>query len=445
MQHADTIIHAGAILTVNSAFDVLNKHALVITDGKISAILPSDSPTLANISATETFHLNNHVLMPGLINAHGHAPMTLFRGWADDYALMTWLNDYIWPAESQFVDAKFVREGTELAIAEMIRGGTTFYSDMYFFPEAAAKVAEQTGMRMQITSPVFDFPCNWGSGPDDYLAKAEALLDTYKHTDLVHVVLGPHAPYTVSDEPLKRIRALADNYQTGIQIHLHETAFEVETAIKEHGERPVARMQKLGLLDDKFQAVHMTTLNDTDIRMIADAGSHVIHCPESNMKLASGFTPTQKLQQANINIAIGTDGAASNNDLDMFGEMRTTALLAKASALEPTVVTAPEAIAMATINGARAMGLGDKTGSLELGKYADIIALDLSGIEHQPIYDLASHIVYTNVSNTVTHSWVNGKLLLNNRQLTQMNVDKIKQQTLAWREKIQEFKTSHDH
>ena len=440
MRKVDTIIYGDTVITANHDFDVLERHAVVIDQGKVVAILPSGTTALDHFNAGETYHLDNHVLMPGLINAHGHAPMTLFRGWADDFELMTWLNDYIWPAETAFVDGQFVADGTRLAAAEMIKSGTTCYSDMYFFPEVAAATASEAGLKVQITSPIFDFPCNWGTGPDDYLQKAQALQATYHDSEFVNIVFGPHAPYTVSDEPLTRIRELAEQLNTGVHMHLHETAHEVDTAVQDHQQRPVARMQQLGLLNERFQAVHMTTLNDDDIRMIADAGAHIIHCPESNLKLASGFTPVQKLLDAGINVALGTDGAASNNDLDMFGEIRTAAMLSKAVAGSATAVNAEQAIRMATINGAKAMGIDADTGSLEVGKCADMIALDLSGIEHQPIYDIVSHLVYTNVSHAVSHSWVNGKLLLNNRQLTTLRVDDVKQQALDWKQKIQDFK-----
>ena len=436
-QSVDSIIHARAIITVDGDNRILMQHSLIIDDEKIIAIVPTVDARL-RYSSEQLHDLPEHVLMPGLINAHGHAAMSLMRGLADDYPLMDWLENYIWPAEAAFVSSDFVHDGTELAMAEMIRSGTTCFSDMYFFPEPAAQCVETICMRAQFATPIFDFPCNWGTGPNDYLAKAKQLAVKYKDSELIHICVGPHAPYTVSDGPMTDAKALAEELQLPIQIHLHETAFEVETAVTESGLRPIDRLQQLGLFNKRLQCVHMTTLNDDDIKTVADAGASIIHCPESNLKLASGMAPIQKCLDAGINVALGTDGAASNNGLNMFSEMRTAALLAKAVASDATAVNSETAIRMATINGARAMGLEDITGSLEVGKAADIIAIDFSQLEMQPAFNLVSHLAYTHPADKVTHSWVAGKCLMQDRKLLGIDEQDVIQRAQQWQKKLQQ-------
>jgi 5-methylthioadenosine/S-adenosylhomocysteine deaminase len=441
MKTVDTLIHANWVITVDPHFSILEKHSIAIKNGLISAIVPTQD---AAFNAKETFDLKHHVVMPGLINAHTHAAMSLFRGMADDSPLMTWLQEYIWPAEQSFVDAFFVADGTQLAIAEMIRSGTTTFSDMYFFPEIAAKIIEKSGVRAQLAFPVFDIPSNWGSNADEYLAKGLEVVENYKHHPLINIAFGPHAPYTIGDESLQKIRAHTHKHRAHIQMHLHETAFEVNSAEQEKGERPISRMANLGLLDKHFQAVHMTTLSNEDIQTIANAGAHIIHCPESNLKLAAGFCPVQQCLNAGINVALGTDGAASNNDLDMFSEMRTAALLGKAVAGDTTALNAHDVIRMATINGARALGIDKITGSLEHGKAADIIAIDFSELEQQPIYNPASHLVYTNVSGKVTHSWVAGKNLMQQRKLTTLDIDDCRKKAHYWQQELTAIATHNE-
>lgn len=388
-------------------------------------------------SAENLHTLEGMAILPGFINAHGHAAMSLFRGYADDKALMDWLQNYIWPAEQRFVDEGFVADGTELAIAEMLLAGTTCFSDMYFFPEACATAALDAGIRAQITFPILDFPTAWGSGPDEYLRKGIALHDQYRSHDLINVGFGPHAPYTVSDEPLKRIATYAEELQAPIQIHLHETAQEVEDALKASGERPIQRMQKLGILSPLTQCVHMTQLNDEDIATIKSSGASVIHCPESNMKLASGACPVATLLENDITVALGTDGAASNNNLDISGEMQTAALLSKLSSGNAASVPAMQSLEMATINGAKALGLDSQIGSIEIGKKADLIAIDLSGIEQLPLHNPISHIVYTAISHRVSHVWVNGKQLVKNRSLLSLDKNRITERVLHWQKLMQ--------
>lgn len=431
---ADTIIYARWIVPIAPAHTVLLDHALVIEAGRITALLPAAQARA--IAADEIIELGEYVLMPGLVNAHGHAAMTLLRGYADDYALHTWLNEHIWPAEGQWVSEAFVRDGTELAIAEMLRSGTTCFADMYFFPNIAAQTAHDFGMRVQLHFPVFDFPTAWGRDADDYIHKGLVLRDDFKHSELISIGFGPHAPYTVSDAPLSRIAMLAEELDCAIQIHAHETQHEVDESIANYGERPLARLHRLGLLGPRTMCVHATALNDDDIALLARNNCHVVHCPESNLKLASGFCPTQKLLDADVNVALGTDGAASNNDLDMFAELRIAALLAKAVAQNAAALPAFEALQMATLNGAKALGLDEHIGSLEIGKYADVIAIDLSEIENQPLYNPLSQLAYSNSGSRVSHSWINGKPMLVNRQLTTINLSDLRERVAAWQQRI---------
>jgi 5-methylthioadenosine/S-adenosylhomocysteine deaminase len=434
LRGVDTLIYARWILPIAPAATLLQNHAIAISDGIISAIVPAADA--ADIEAKEVLHLDQQLVMPGLINAHGHAAMSLFRGMADDKPLHTWLNDHIWPAEGRWVDAQFIRDGSELAIAEMLRSGTTTFSDMYFFPEATAEVIRKSGIRAQLSFPIFDFPCAWGSGPDEYLRKGLALLDEYKHSELISIAFGPHAPYTVGDKTLQRVVTLAAELDAAIQIHLHETQQEIDDAVAQDGQRPIARLAELGLLGPKTQCVHLAAVNDEDIATLANYGCHAVHCPESNLKLASGFSPIEKMRQAGINIAIGSDGAASNNNLDLFSELRSAALLGKAVASDATAIPDHYALEMATINGARALGIDHLVGSLQVGKQADIIAIDMSALEQQPIYNPVSQLVYTNISQHVQHSWIMGRRVLDNGQLTTLDTRDILARTEIWRQKM---------
>lgn len=437
MQTVDLIVHASWVVPVNEQRDVLADHAIVVDQGKILAVMPSAE--VADKYHSQTIQtLTGRAIIPGLINSHGHAAMTLFRGMADDLPLMTWLNDHIWPAEGKWVSGEFVHDGTQIAIAEMLRSGTTTYSDNYFFPEDAIKAILPTKMRAQLNFAILDFPNNWATGPDDALAKGTELVKQYQSDAQIRVIYGPHAPYTVSDEPLLKIKELAERHNVGIQMHIHETQGEVDDAVKASGERPIARLHRLGLLSPRMQAVHMTAMNDEDIRMCAETGTHIIHNPESNLKLASGFCPVDKLQKAGVNVALGTDGAASNNDLDMLGEMRTAAQLAKAVAMNAEALPAYEALAVATINGAKAMARADELGSLEVGKLADMVAIDLSDIESAPIYDPVSHIVYATSRQQVQHVWIGGEQVVDNRELTTMDRQALIAKAGEWRNKIKE-------
>ena len=418
--------------------DTVHEHyAIAVANGKILELLPV-AEALAKYQADHVRQLDKHALLPGLINAHTHAAMTLFRGIADDLPLMEWLNEHIWPAEQKWISPEFVEDGTRLAIAEMLRGGTTCFNDMYFFPDHTAEVAIESGIRAVIGLIMVDFPTAWARDADEYLEKGEHVHDRFKHSPLIHTAFAPHAPYTVSDQPLQRIGTIAEELDVQIHIHVHETAAEVRQGIEQYGKRPLQRLHDLGLVSNRLVAVHMTQLERAEIELAAKFGVNIVHCPESNLKLASGYCPAAELLKAGINLATGTDGTASNNDLDMIGEMRTTALLAKGVAGDPSAVPAGRALQMATINGARALGIEALTGSLSAGKAADVIAIDLNVLETQPLYDPVSQIVYASSRNQVTDVWVAGEQLLRKRELTTINEEQLLQKTRAWQEKLRE-------
>ncbi|MBT3348174.1 MAG: TRZ/ATZ family hydrolase [Thiotrichales bacterium] len=435
MQQIDTLISARWVIPIEPADTVLENYSIAVHDGLILELLPN-SKAIEKYQATHTFNLDEHTVMPGLINTHTHAAMSLMRGIADDLPLKEWLEEHIWPAEQKLVTESFVREGGELAIAEMLRSGTTCFSDMYFFPDATAKAAIDTGIRAVIGLIVLDFPTAWGENADEYLEKGVALHDSCRNSPHIHTAFAPHAPYTVSDGPLEKIQMLAEELDIPIHIHLHETAHEIDESLELYGERPIQRLWKLGLLGPRLIAVHMTQLTDEEIELLAEHSVNIVHCPESNMKLASGFCPVNKLIKAGVNVALGTDGAASNNDLDMLGEMKTAALLTKGVSGDPTALSAHSALEMATINGARSLGIDEITGSLVAGKAADIIAINLSALESRPLYNVASHIVYATNRHQVEEVWVNGKHLLRNRELITLDKEKVKQQAYNWQVKI---------
>jgi len=431
---ADLVIHPQWVIPVQPAGLVQENTSVVVKDGRIAALL--DRQDAAAIAADEVLNLPGQVLLPGLVNAHGHGAMSLLRGYADDLALMPWLEQHIWPAEGRHVDAGFVRDGVRLAMADMLRSGTTTCSDMYFFPEQAAAEYRAAGMRAQVAFPIFDFPSAWGSGPDDYLARGLALIDEYRHTDLQRIVFGPHAPYTVSEPTLARIATLAAELDAGIHIHLHETAGEVLQAVETRGERPIDGLNRIGLLGPRTQCVHMTDLGSQDIGLLAATGSHVVHCPQSNMKLASGACAVARLLDAGVNVALGTDSAASNNSLNLFLEMRSAALLSKLISGDPSSLPAARVLTMATLGGARALGLDDRIGSLTAGKEADMIAVDLSGSATQPVYNPLSQLVYACTGREITHSWVAGKPLLRDNELTTIDENAVLRRAAQWRDTI---------
>jgi len=435
MQPVDSLIHARWIIPVEPEAAVLERHSLAVHEGRILAIQPEEQARL-NFRPAVEHDLGQHVLIPGLVNTHTHAAMTLLRGLADDLPLHEWLNEHIWPAESRWVNEEFVHDGTQHAIAEMLRSGTTCFNDMYFYPDVTARVAAHCGMRACVGLIVIDFPTVWAQDADEYISKGLAVHDHYRGDPLIRTLFAPHAPYTVSDAPLEHIRVLADELDIGIHMHVHETADEISTAMELTGKRPLQRLGELGLVSPALIAVHMTQLHRQEIREFAASGAHVVHCPESAMKLASGFCPVTELLDAGINVALGTDGAASNNDLDMLGEMRSAALLGKAVSRDASALPAHTALRMATLNGARALGLGEETGSLLSGKWADLAAVRLDTLESRPLYDPASHLVYACGREQVTDVWVAGQHLLKERRLTMLDGNEILERTAGWQARI---------
>ncbi|MGD2112254.1 MAG: TRZ/ATZ family hydrolase, partial [Gammaproteobacteria bacterium] len=398
-------------------------------------LLPTDQAR-TRYTADNEHERNRHLLIPGLVNAHTHAAMSLLRGLADDLPLYDWLNNHIWPAESRWVSEEFVHDGVQLAIAEMLRCGTTCFNDMYYFPDVTARIAVGCGMRACVGLIVLDFPTVWAGVANEYISKGLAVHDHYRTDPLIRTVFAPHAPYTVSDGPLQHIRVLADELDIGIHMHVHETAEEIDKAVELTGKRPLARLHELGLPGPNLLAVHMTQLSAQEIADYAVTGGHVVHCPESNLKLASGLAPVQALAAAGINVALGTDGAASNNDLDMIGEMRTAALLGKVVASDASALPAHTVLRMATLNGATALGLGGETGSLERGKWADITAVNLDTLESRPLYDPVSQLVYACGREQVTDVWVAGQQLLKDRRLTTLDDNDILARSREWQATI---------
>lgn len=435
MPAIDTLINARWVIPVEPDGQTLDHHSVAVHGGKIVEVLPTANAA-KKYRAPETIDLPHHALIPGLVNAHTHSAMSLFRGLADDLPLMDWLNNHIWPAEAKWVSPDFVRDGTELAIAEMLKSGTTCFSDMYFFPDVTARVCQDAGMRACVGLIMIDFPSAWAQNADEYLHKGLKLHDELRNSDIITTAFAPHAPYTVSDAPFEKIRMYADELDIPVHMHVHETAHEVEAGMKQHGMRPLARLVNLGLLGPRLIAVHMTQLLPAEIELLAQANVSVVHCPESNLKLASGFCPVQALLKDKVNVALGTDGAASNNNLDMLEEMRIAALLAKGASQDATAVPAHTALRMATLNGAKALGIEARTGSLTAGKAADIAAIDLSAISSQPVYDPVSQIVYTATRDQVSDVWVNGRHLLAKHQLTSLDEAALRDKAVQWKDKI---------
>lgn len=436
MQSSETIIDARWVIPVDQRHASLENHSIVIEGNKIKEIAPSDEVS-KRYPDTRRIRLDRHALIPGFVNAHTHAAMILIRGVADDYSLDTWLNKYIWPIESKWVNEKFVQDGTKLAVAEMIRSGTTCFNDMYYFPDSTGALAESLNIRMCIGLIVLDFPTQWASSPDEYLSKGAEIHYKFKDSSLVSTTWAPHAPYTVSDDTLEKTGSLAKEFDIPVHIHVNETASEVEEHRKNFGVSPIERLNRLSLINSRLLAVHTTQLENSEIKLFADSGANTVHCPKSNLKLASGFCRVGDLCAANVNVAIGTDGAASNNSLDMLEEMRFTALLGKAVSNNPASITGFKALEMATINGARSIGLGHIIGSLEPGKLADITAIDLGGINSAPVYDPISQIVYSSSREQVTDVWVNGNQVLKNRELVFIDELECIEVAEEWKRKIQ--------
>jgi len=431
----EQVVEARWVIPADAPRKVLEHHAVAIGGGRIREVLPVSQARSRYPGASRT-ELPGHALIPGLINLHTHAAMTLMRGLADDRALMDWLQNHIWPVESRLVSEAFVRDGTLLACAEMLRGGVTCFNDMYFYPEAAAQAALAAEMRAALGIIVIEMPSAYAADAQDYLSKGLATRDALKNDPLLSFCIAPHAPYTVSDKTFERIAMLEGELDLPLHIHVHETRDEIEQSLARHGVRPLARLQRLGLVDANLIAVHAVHLTDPEGALLAEKGCHIAHCPSSNLKLASGFETPSRLLKSGVNVGLGTDGAASNNRLDLFMEMRLAALIAKGATGDPTMLPAHEVLEMATIRAARALGLEDRVGTLAPGKFADMTAVDLSALELAPCYDPLSHLVYAAGREHVSHVWVNGELLVEDGRLTRLDGEELAAKARYWQEKI---------
>lgn len=431
----DLLVDARWIAPVEPADTVLEYHSIAVHDGRIAALLPT-AEAVSRFAPREHVKLAEHLLLPGFVNLHTHAAMSLLRGYADDMALMRWLHERIWPAESRHISPAFVRDGTLLACWEMLRGGITCFNDMYFFPAAAAEAALSAGIRAALGVTVFEFPSAYGKDADDYLAKGLATRDTLRDEALISFCLAPHAPYTVTDKTFEQVAILADQLDLPVHIHVHETKDEIAVSLKEHGIRPLERLRRLGLLGPELIAVHAVHLNDVEIDLLAENSCHVAHCPTSNMKLASGLAPIGDLISHGVGVGLGSDGAASNNRLDLLREMRHAALLAKLASRDAACLPAHQALRMATIEGAKALGLDKDIGSLLPGKAADLCALRLDDWVIQPCYDPVSHLVYAAGREQISHVWVAGKLRISDRIPVDLNFQALIQKNGLWQNTI---------
>ena len=436
MQHCDTLIAPRWCVPVEPAGAVLEDHAVAISEGRIIALLPRQE-ALSRFQPSVTIERPGHVLIPGLVNAHTHAAMTLFRGLADDMPLETWLREHVWPAERRWVSAEMVRDGVSLAIAEMIAGGTTCFSDQYFFPEIIAETAVDMHMRAVVATPVVDFRTGWAGSASEYLQKSADLVhDPYADHPLVTTAFAPHSTFALSDASFAELRVMADQLDLRVQMHLHESETEIADSVRDTGKRPFERILAAGLVNASFLAVHGVHLSDDEVKRFADAGVSIAHCPSSNLKLASGIANIGRYLDAGINVAIGTDGAASNNLLDMFTEMRMAALLAKATAGDASRVSAADALRMATLGGAIALGLEPDIGSIEAGKRADLACVDLERMHSQPLYDVHSQLVYATRADQVTDVWIGGRHQLENARHVHIDTDTLLARANEWRARI---------
>ncbi len=435
LEPCDLLLEAGFVVPVVPKATVLADHAVAVKDGRILAVLPR-AEARSRFLPAEIVSRPEAALIPGLVNSHTHNPMTLLRGVADDLPLMPWLQQHIWPIEGAVMAPDYIADGIELAVAEMLRGGTTACNESYFFPDVQAQTYKRLGFRATVGLPIIEFPSPWAATTAAYFDKALEVYDQWRGDPLVRFAFAPHAPYTVSDASFERIGMLAAQLDLPIHCHVHETAQEISDSQAQHGQRPLARLDRLGIVDARLIAVHMTQLTEGEIRLCAERGVHVAHCPQSNLKLASGFCPVEALRQAGANVAIGTDGCASNNDLDMFEETRQAALLAKAVAGDARALDAPSALEAATLAGAKALGRDDEIGSIEPGKQADLVLVDLGELELQPLYSVVSHLVYVATRHQVTDVWVGGQARMRDRRLVGIDLEALKARTRRWAARI---------
>ncbi len=430
-----TLLRAAHVLPIRPAKTWLRNHAVRVVDGLIDDVLPDDQ-AVSKYPEDRQVCLDRHILLPGLINAHTHSAMTLLRGYADDLPLDQWLRAHIWPAEQRWLSTRFVEDGTRLALAEMIRAGTTFINEMYFFPEVIGQAVEAAGTRALLGAPIIDVRTPWAANIDEGLSKAHALIKDLAGHERLTVALAPHAPYTVNDHGLRAVAKMSADMDVRVNMHVLEAAWERADSIAQYGMDPLERLQAHELLGPDFMTVHMVHLREQDFERLSETGTHVIHCPESNMKLGNGVCPTSKLIAAGINVALGTDGAASNNDLDLFAESRMAALLAKGSTGRADVLDAWQVLDMMTICGARAVGQETRLGSIEVGKAADLCAVNVDCPEMQPLHNAASQLVYTAASRQVSHVWVGGRVLLDQGELLTLDLEQILGTTRDWRSRM---------
>ena len=431
----DLLIDARWIIPIEPKGVVLENHALAVDHGRIVALAPI-ADAEARFAPKQRVSLPGHVLMPGLVNLHTHAALNLLRGYANDLPLMRWLEEKIWPAEAKHVSADFVRDGTLLAAAEMLRGGVTCCNDMYFYPEASVEAMQCAGMRAAIGIITVEFPTSYATDPDDYLDKGLAVRDRYRDAPLISFCLAPHAPYSVSDRSFERVATLAAQLDLPVHIHVHETSAEIDESIRQHGVRPLERLRRLGLLGPGLIAVHGIHLNDEEINLLATHGSSIAHCPTSNMKLASGGAPIAAVLAKGVHVGLGTDGAASNNRLDLFQEMRHAGLLGKLLSGDAAALDAHTLLSMATLEGAAALGLDGKIGSLVPGKEADLCAVQIDDWMLQPCFDPASHLIYVAGRENVSHVWVAGKPVVSEGQLHDIDITKLIETAAVWQNTI---------
>jgi len=431
MKSCDLIISAPWVLPVAPENTALTEHSVAISGGTIIAVGPTDY-IVQNYSGTEHLKLTHHIVLPGLINTHCHSAMTLLRGAGEDQPLKAWLEETIWPLEAAVMDDNYVTLGTQLAVAEMLLCGTTTFSDMYFLPEKVADVCIDVGIRAQLSFPIIEFANAWSHSADDALAKGLALHEQLKGNNLVHVALGPHSGYSLSAAELEHIAQVGLEQNLPIQMHIHETAQEVADAHQSMGQSWIERCAEIGMLGPHVQAVHMTQISDSELKLIADTDTRVVHCPTSNLKLASGYCPTTQLRDAGITVSLGTDGAASNKRLNLFAEARMASLLAKHTDRNAAAATAEEMLHMATLGGARALGMENVTGSLEVGKAADLIAVDINSLGMLPMYNPFATLIHGDAGNAVSHTYVAGKALVADGQLTPDSLTDLAQRVLSW-------------
>jgi 5-methylthioadenosine/S-adenosylhomocysteine deaminase len=437
--NADVIIESRWLATMAPSNALLENHAVIVQKGLVAEILPI-ADARKKYTASSLVCLDEHILTPGLINLHTHAAMGMMRGMADDLPLMAWLNNHIWPAEKAVLSPQYVKDATLLASAEMLASGTTCFNDMYFYPEATALAATEAGIRANLGLVVLDFPTAYATDADDYLQKGFNAHDSWRSNPLITSSIAPHAPYTVSDQTFEKVVIYAEQLSLGIHTHLHETRHEVAQSEAQFGIRPIQRMANLGLLGPNLVAAHCVHLLENEIELLAEYGCHVAHCASSNLKLASGIAPVAALLAKGVNVGLGTDSVASNNRLDMLSEMRLSALLAKGLSEDATAVPAYQALQMATINAAKAMGMDHKIGSIEVGKLADLTAVRLSDLETLPYYDPIAHLVYSCGREQVSHTWVAGELRYSNGVFTTIEPTELKEIIQTWQPKLRQYK-----